>query len=501
MEEFLQKIRKKFKCDLALPADPQHGLVLRFHEEAPQPQYLGRCSSSNDKERLMEECRRNAQNQVPPELSGLSEDSIQEYRKMLSFAVDASRRTSKAEKERKRKAKLQRQREWAHALRRGMCFFGLLPQRPTTTEGGQVQQTFTLRPLELNEPSPFDPAMEPIFICIDVESDERASRDAITEVGVSTLDTLDLVGVAPGERGRNWTEFIRSRHFRVKERRHIVNHRFVNGCPDMFDFGRSEWVSIKNIAKVVNSCFFPPYSADSTAPSNGLQQKGEIKEHKLRRRNIILVGHDVQSDIRYLRNLGCAVFQPGAVGGQSTHDGARKTTKPNQPTFVDTMDTNTLFQVLKREENHRALSVVLMGVGIVGWHLHNAGNDARYTLEAMVRMILASRLAMEGKTRPWESNSINWALKPMWPEPVLGPLAESFRQHEAAWKEEVQRRVNEANVEEIRVREDCGNWEIATGWSEPHHADDIDGGKPRGIVIRPSKKKGGIKPSQRCLVP
>lgn len=481
VEEFLQKVRKRCKCELALPADPNYGLLLRFHEEAPQPQYLGQCSSSKDKERLVEECRRNTQKQAPPEPSGLSKESIQEYRKMLSFAVNASRRTERA---RKRSIKLKKQREWAHALRRGMCFFGLLPQRASAAEDGQDEQTFTLRPLNLHEPSPFDPAMEPIFICVDVESDERSSRDVITEIGVSTLDTLDLVGVAPGERGRNWTDFIRSRHFRVKERRHIVNHRFVQGCPDMFDFGQSEWVSLQDIAKVVNSCFYPPYSANSTAPSNGRHRKGEIKEHKLRRRNVVLVGHDVQSDIRYLRSLGCAVFQPEALSGQSTTDDTTKTAESTQPTFIDTMDTSTLFQVLKREENCRALSVVLMGVGIIGWHLHNAGNDARYTLEAMVRIILASRLAMEGKMRPWEASSINWALKPMWPESMLGALAHSFRQHEAAWKEEVERRVSEADAEELRVQEDCGNWEIVTGWSGPHHADDIDGGKPRGIVVR-----------------
>lgn len=42
---------------------------------------------------------------------------------------------------------------------------------------------------------------------------------------------------------------------------------------------------------------------------------------------------------------------------------------------------------LRGEFNQHSLASILGELGIIGWNLHNAGNDARYTLEALVRMI------------------------------------------------------------------------------------------------------------------
>ena len=43
-----------------------------------------------------------------------------------------------------------------------------------------------------------------------------------------------------------------------------------------------------------------------------------------------------------------------------------------------------MWQSLKRDTNPRNLGSVLAELDIVGWNLHNAGNDAVYTLQAML---------------------------------------------------------------------------------------------------------------------
>lgn len=43
-----------------------------------------------------------------------------------------------------------------------------------------------------------------------------------------------------------------------------------------------------------------------------------------------------------------------------------------------------MWRALKREVNPRSLITILGELGIIGWNLHNAGNDAVYTLQAML---------------------------------------------------------------------------------------------------------------------
>jgi hypothetical protein len=51
---------------------------------------------------------------------------------------------------------------------------------------------------------------------------------------------------------------------------------------------------------------------------------------------------------------------------------------------LETADTAFMWRYLKRETNPRNLGSILAELGIIGWNLHNAGNDAVYTLQAMV---------------------------------------------------------------------------------------------------------------------
>ena len=111
------------------------------------------------------------------------------------------------------------------------------------------------------KPAPYAFHLDAVFVSIDIEVHELDSKK-VTEVGISTLDTADLATRPLGEGGVEWMSHMRCRHFRVADYAHIVNNRFVTGCPDKFmpKFGSSEWISVNEIPQVVAACFRPPYS-------------------------------------------------------------------------------------------------------------------------------------------------------------------------------------------------------------------------------------------------
>lgn len=202
-------------------------------------------------------------------------------------------------------------------------------------------------------PAPFTSDRSVVFVCVDVESYEKDHKK-ITEVGIASLDTRHLAGLAPGENGENWRATIKARHFRISEYKHLVNHEYVSGCPDRFDFGESEMIGLKDAPKFIEACFKPPSSAAICTECPGTEE----------RRNIILVGHDVITDINYMCDLG---FDPMKL-----------------PNLLETQDTAILYRVWRRELQITKLGKILADFDIIGRNLHNAGNDAVYTIQAML---------------------------------------------------------------------------------------------------------------------
>lgn len=52
------------------------------------------------------------------------------------------------------------------------------------------------------------------------------------------------------------------------------------------------------------------------------------------------------------------------------------------------IDTSSMYRAFKREPNPRNLGSILATIDIAGWYLHNAGNDAVYTLQAMISIAI-----------------------------------------------------------------------------------------------------------------
>lgn len=205
------------------------------------------------------------------------------------------------------------------------------------------------------------PEDAPVFISIDVEWDEF-NTSAITEVGVSTLDVYDILGTPPGQFGCNWQQRIRARHFWIEEYRHVKNTRWVHGCPEAFQFGKSKIVRKADMSRVLAGCFKLPYGRRGNHGRQALAPGF---------RPVILVGHQPRGDIDKLRQMG---FDPTALANVNM-----------------IQDTAQIHAFLAQSPNKPSLAAVLEELDIDAWFLHNGGNDAYYTLAALLGLAVAHR--------------------------------------------------------------------------------------------------------------
>ncbi len=204
-----------------------------------------------------------------------TERSYADFKTKMERIVEATTKSKQIARKKKNEDRFFRQQDWAKNLKRAQRYFGLrpkvtkmpLPDPAATWYEQQLRQVEDLRkcgilldPLDVNKPLPHLFENDVVFVCIDVEAYERDNRK-ITEIGVSTLDTLDMVGIAPGEGGENWIPHIRSRHIRIRGREHLENKDFCPGDANSFQFGDSEFVHLKDAAEVVDQCFEYPFSA------------------------------------------------------------------------------------------------------------------------------------------------------------------------------------------------------------------------------------------------
>ena len=210
-----------------------------------------------------------------------------------------------------------------------------------------------------------------VFVAVDCEAYER-DQHRVTEVGIAALDTRDLHGLPPGKDATAWGNKIKARHFRVQEHSHLTNTDFVQGCPDRFEFGETQWISLRNAARVVGACICSAAGApDPAEPSSAADGGDDDDDMYQTGRNIVLVGQAVDNDIAYLEALG---YVPRRV-----------------QRFIEGLDLGIIDREVKGLQQSRNLASILYDVNIVAWNLHNAGNDAVYTLQAMLALALRQK--------------------------------------------------------------------------------------------------------------
>lgn len=406
--KLVREIGEAFGVQVGVPPYP---FQLSFYNDGtPTPQFSGIINSKDDLIDL--------QTQVPaasPQHGQLAQNATDvqmrdhsAWCEKVEAVMDVEKKKGGASKRKKQQRRNFAVAESYKQLQRAQRYLGLLPKPSIaqqvyanqSNQNGEVQTSSVA--LDVKAPAPFLFEDNPIVISIDVESYEM-DHSIITEIGVSTLDTTDLINNTIGEQGEGWIKRIRSRHFRIKGRENLKNNRFVHGDPDMFQFGTSEFVALSEAADTVDNCFEHPYSAgfgydgppsfDKEATpmkraSTVLDQpNSSINQDEPR--NLLLLGHDINSDIAYLSSLGSSIF--GTKSSPSTTDSSISRRQRVLSSIRECLDTSILHQALTKNEQPTSLVKVCHELDITPWHAHNAGNDARYTLEAFIKLAIKAR--------------------------------------------------------------------------------------------------------------
>lgn len=377
VDALIRDINKELGTYIKLPKTGREpGFLLNFDEQgSPRPRYLGRV----DVDITVDEM----ESKIPsPDFKALGEveepedRSFEAFKAKMEAAIQATKNKSKSQKETKKKQRVVQKQGWNEQLKRVQCYLGIRPRQSAVPQSDPLKASSSswddylaaerasnlARCINLPEldvtlavPYPFSQAV--VFVCVDIEVWEK-DHSITTEIGVATLDTDDLNDLPPGEDGKAWLTAIRPRHLRISEFQHLNNSDFVSGCADNFDkeFGKSEWISIKEAPQVIASCFRHPFSTsfqmESHMSPNGRAAISSIVNQDGSKRNIILVGHDIKSDINFMRKIGYDVS--------------------NLSNVLEAIDTADIYKALKQEGQSSSLGKVLLELGMTGWNLHNA---------------------------------------------------------------------------------------------------------------------------------
>ncbi|KAI0429698.1 hypothetical protein F5Y09DRAFT_356807 [Xylaria sp. FL1042] len=353
-EQFLMVVNQEIDGELAIPQGcAGERFSLTFGEwNTPRPRFIGRANSAS----VLDALEARVHMLPADDLSHLSPSCHQMYQDKMD-QIYSSLKTGKSKKkqEKARQKRIQKNKNSGRMLKRVQRYLGLRQATSHVSSDNLVITNWST-----SKPAPFKARDTVRFICVDIEAYEKDTR-AVTEIGLAVLDTEDLINICPGERGESWFSLVQAYHFRIQERSYMVNSKYVQGCPESFNFGESEMVSINNIKNVVGKIIGDEKSEDQ--------------------RPVIIVGHEIEQDLKYLTRIG---YNPWS-----------------SPLIVDEIDTKNMFQRIKRSPDGRSLAIICTELGIPGNNYHNAGNDAVYTLRAMIAM--AIKRTVEGSDRKEDS--------------------------------------------------------------------------------------------------
>ncbi|KAI1808604.1 hypothetical protein F4811DRAFT_177726 [Daldinia bambusicola] len=339
--EYLNIISANLGLQLDVPKDgPSVNFFVTFGEnDTPVPRFLGHASHRD----TFKELTRKTHRLPADDLSQLTVDALQKYRKKIDElykVVGVEKPSKKPDEEMPEKEKPSYRIIGGRLIEEAQSYLKLrkpledLARLDIMTTGSDV-----------DTPTPLKVEDSVRFIAVDVETWELSPL-AITEVGLAILDTRDIANTLSGVAGHGWFPLIKSYHFIIEEHKHMVNHRFVNGSPMSFNFGVSELVSRNDVNRAIGKIIGDDKSDDQ--------------------RPIIMVGHGVEQDLKCITRLGYNI---------------RKV-----PQVIQTMDTLPMFYQFKGSVTEGSLGAMCEYFNLSYYNLHNAGNDATYTLQAMISM-------------------------------------------------------------------------------------------------------------------
>ncbi|KAH6654351.1 hypothetical protein BKA67DRAFT_658655 [Truncatella angustata] len=341
--QLLQEINTELGFSLRIPAKSRNGDIFEIYfGESPRPRFMGKVKDEN--------VYRNAKETlgaILDDLSTLNAGRLHQFKEKMDKIYDSVKSSkSKKDPEKQRLKVINRQKGFGQAIKRVQRYIGLrqrlslVPYSDATNAGWNVS---------CKAPFTMDSSVK--FVCVDVEANEL-NTSTITEIGLAILDTEDIEDVPPGERGKSWFPYIEAHHLRIEEYRTIVNSKYIQGCPDEFGFGYSEFIAQKDVCRRLGELI-----GDSNSKYKS---------------NIVMVGHEAIADLRYLQNLGYNMW--------------------NLEKLLDEIDTKEMFQRIQFSPDGRSLEFVCRELGMPGYNFHNAGNDAMYTLRAMIGMAVGKKV-------------------------------------------------------------------------------------------------------------
>ncbi|SCU95576.1 LAFA_0G01068g1_1 [Lachancea sp. 'fantastica'] len=190
-----------------------------------------------------------------------------------------------------------------------------------------------------------------ICFCVDVEAFER-NTNVVTEIGISIYD--------PRESQFSTVPILRTYHLIVAESLKLRNGRFVCDLKDCFLKGESYVMSLSNCVKFIQT-LINYYMVPATAA-----------EHTWKR---AFVGHNVKGDLKWLCSIG--VQLPNTIDYNFSQS--------KSPLTVNVIDTERLFRSSYGSKGS-SLGKILRLFEVPHAFLHNAGNDAYYTLKLALHM-------------------------------------------------------------------------------------------------------------------
>ena len=200
-----------------------------------------------------------------------------------------------------------------------------------------------------------------VFVAIDFEGNEHEHLPGVNQIGVSTLDTRDLPHAS--ELGQN---MIQAKLYCIpkpgSKRRAL--RRFQEEMSKRFKFSEPEWITREQIQDTLIT-IFRERGLDSCAPSEP--------------RNIVLVGHALHNELRNMERLG---FRPESHARII----ARFDTQHLAKEIRGETESTKLRKLVRDELSGK--NVYAAGAQSSKRPFHNAGNDAVFTLEAMLLLML-----------------------------------------------------------------------------------------------------------------
>ncbi|KAF2094258.1 hypothetical protein NA57DRAFT_80669 [Rhizodiscina lignyota] len=210
-----------------------------------------------------------------------------------------------------------------------------------------IQHALGLSVSNVNVPST---PLDCVIVVADVESNER-NHEQLLEWGQFVIDSSNIDDVHLDQADAELLRCGEARHYRIKENAHITNRRYVQGCPEKYLFGKTEWVSNEELAVM-------------------LQELLGQKDSKGNPRLVLFVAHDTNHEVRMLKQV---------LGDK----------------FAQYQENMRILDTQKMASSlgygHQVGLQNLLGyLDIPFSNLHNGGNDAFYEAVAAITMAVFS---------------------------------------------------------------------------------------------------------------